>query len=356
MLTLNEMYDMYMHMKRGIKLSTRRNYNYIYDKFVRDSFGKMRIGKITFMDVQNFYNHLLEQDMMLATTLESIHTQIHPALQHAVRLKYIPNNPSSGAMNDIKKSDEWDGKIRKSHVLTMEQQIAFTEYYTHHEELSGWANVLTFLLGTGCRIGEALGMTWNDIDFDNDLIHVRRALLYRPDEEGKSVYTISYTKTKNGVRTIPMLEDVREALLLERELQLMLCKGKTATVDGITDLVFTQVNGNAYNPEVINRAIARIIAVYNEAEAVAAKKEGREQVSLPHFSAHHLRHTFHTRLCMTGLTMKEIQDIMGHADINTTMNIYAEVHPEMKKKSLTKMEGKIIIKKSDMSINDVTKH
>ena len=47
---------------------------------------------------------------------------------------------------------------------------------------------------------------------------------------------------------------------------------------------------------------------------------------------------------------------MGHADINTTMNIYAEVHPEMKKKSLTKMEGKIIIKKSDMSINDVTKH
>lgn len=105
MLTLNEMYDMYMHMKRGIKLSTRRNYNYIYDKFVRYSFGKMRIGKITFMDVQNFCNHLLEQDMMLATTLESIHTQIHPALQHAVGLKYIPNNPSGGAMTDIKKSD-----------------------------------------------------------------------------------------------------------------------------------------------------------------------------------------------------------------------------------------------------------
>ena len=156
--------------------------------------------------------------------------------------------------------------------------------------------MLTFLLGTGCRIGEALGMTWNDIDFDNDLIHVRRALLYRPDEEGRSVYTISSTKTKNGVRTIPMLEDVREALFLEREFQLMFCKGKTAT----------------------------------------AKKEGRKQVSLPHFSAHNLRHTFCTRRCMTGLTLKEIQDIMGHADINTTMNIYAEVHPEVKKKSLTK--------------------
>ena len=55
---------------------------------------------------------------------------------------------------------------------------------------------------------------------------------------------------------------------------------------------------------------------------------------------------------MTDLSIKEIQDIMGHADINTTMNIYAEVHPDMKKKSLTKMAGKIIINRSDMSINE----
>lgn len=55
---------------------------------------------------------------------------------------------------------------------------------------------------------------------------------------------------------------------------------------------------------------------------------------------------------MTDLSIKEIQDIMGHSDINTTMNIYAEVHPDMKKKSLTKMAGKIIINRSDMSINE----
>lgn len=69
LLTLNEMYDMYMHAKRGIKVSTRRNYIYTYNKFVRDGFGKKRIGRITFMDVQNFYNAMLEQDRMLATTL-----------------------------------------------------------------------------------------------------------------------------------------------------------------------------------------------------------------------------------------------------------------------------------------------
>lgn len=233
LLTLNEMYDMYMHTKRGIKVSTRRNYLYTYNKFVRDRFGKKRIGKITFMDVQNFYNSMLEQDLMLPSTMESIHTQIHPALEFAVRLRYIPTNPSDGAMTDIKKSEEWDGKVRKRHALTMEQQLAFSDCYTNHKDLSGWANIMTFLLGTGCRIGEALGMTWQDIDFENCLIHVNKALLYRPNEQGKSVYTISSTKTKNGVRSIPMLDEVRDALLEEREIQLAFGNYRTQTVDGV---------------------------------------------------------------------------------------------------------------------------
>ena len=167
-----------------------------------------------------------------------------------------------------------------------------------------------------------------------------------------TVYTISSTKTKNGVRSIPMIEEVRDALLDEREIQLAFGNYKTQTVDGVTGFVFTQAKGTVYNPEAINRAIERIITAHNEEEEISARRERREPVILPHFSAHHLRHTFCTRLCMTDLSIKEIQDIMGHADINTTMNIYAEVHPDMKKKSLTKMAGKIIINRSDMSINE----
>ncbi len=344
LLTLNEVYDMYMHMKRGIKVSTRRNYLYIYDKFVRPGFGKKRIGKITFMDVQNFYNTILEEDKMLASTMESIHTQIHPALEHAVRLRYIPTNPASGAMTDIKRSENWDGNERKRHALTEEQQRAFANYYMGHEIFTGWANIITFLLGTGCRIGEALGMTWDDIDFDNEIIHVKRALLYRPNEDGKSEYRISSTKTRNGVRVIPMLPEVRVALEEEYEIQKTLCGGRTDTVDGMKSFVFTQADGSVYNPGSINRAIDRIIRAYNEEESVNARWEKRMPVLLPHFSAHHLRHAFCTRICMTDLTLKEIQDIMGHADINTTANIYAEVHPEIKKKALKKMQGNIIIK------------
>ena len=64
---------------------------------------------------------------------------------------------------------------------------------------------------------------------------------------------------------------------------------------------------------------------------------------IPHFSAHNLRHTFCTRLCEKERDIKIIQEIMGHSDISTTMNIYNEVTKERKKESFARLEGKIKI-------------
>ena len=69
-----------------------------------------------------------------------------------------------------------------------------------------------------------------------------------------------------------------------------------------------------------------------------------EPLFLPNFSAHHLRHTFCARLCENETNLKAIQEIMGHADISTTMDIYAECSEEKKKKVMTNLEGCIIIK------------
>ena len=73
-----------------------------------------------------------------------------------------------------------------------------------------------------------------------------------------------------------------------------------------------------------------IIADYNAGEEVEAKKQHREAVLLPDFSAHHLRHTFCTRLCEKETNLKVIQSVMGHKDIQTTMDIYAEATEEKK--------------------------
>ena len=90
--------------------------------------------------------------------------------------------------------------------------------------------------------------------------------------------------------------------------------------------------------------IHRITDAYNALETENAKKEGREPLILPKFSAHNLRHTFCTRLCENESNLKVIQSIMGHSDIQTTMDIYAECTEEKKQEVMTNLNGKIIIR------------
>ena len=89
--------------------------------------------------------------------------------------------------------------------------------------------------------------------------------------------------------------------------------------------------------------IIEITVEYNEEETAGAKKEKREPFLLPDFSAHHLRHTFCTRLCENETNLKVIQTVMGHKDIQTTMDIYADCTEEKKQKVIKKMEDKIFV-------------
>ena len=91
--------------------------------------------------------------------------------------------------------------------------------------------------------------------------------------------------------------------------------------------------GSVLNPQAVNRTIKRIISGYNAEEVINAKRERREQIILPDFSCHHLRHTFCTRLCEHETNLKVIQAIMGHRNIETTMDIYAEATDQKKKES-----------------------
>ena len=132
------------------------------------------------------------------------------------------------------------------------------------------------------------------------------------------------------------------ALLVERERQFR--EGPcTDEIEGYTNFVFTNRHGHVHAPQAINRALERIRVACNEWEAERAKKERREPVVVPHFSVHNLRHTFCTRFCENETNIKVIQEIMGHADIGTTMNIYAEATEQKKKESFSNLEGKIKI-------------
>jgi site-specific recombinase XerD len=91
----------------------------------------------------------------------------------------------------------------------------------------------------------------------------------------------------------------------------------------------------------VNSAIKRIYEVYNAREIIDAKKEHREPVIIPHFSCHALRHTFCSRLCESDMNIKVIQEIMGHKNVETTLDIYTEVNFSKKQDSLEELARKM---------------
>ena len=338
--TLNQLYDKYLGQKYDLKPTTKANYKYMYDHFVRPKFGKKKIANIRYTDVKKFYYGLIQDKTLKANTLDNVHTQLHPAFQMAVRDGLLRVNPTDGVMAEIKKSHIWDRPQR--HALTIPQQKAFTEYMKDNREYHGWVPIIMILLGTGMRIGECLGLRWDDLDFEKRIISVNHNITERPYEDGSCAKHIQTPKTRAGERTIPMIDEVFEAFLQEYEMQK--CMGyRSETIDGYTNFVFLTTGGSVISASSVNRAIHGIAESYNKEETKKAKLEKREAVLLPSFSAHNLRHTFCTRLCENESNLKVIQSVMGHADITTTMDIYAEATNEKKQEIMANLQGKIII-------------
>lgn len=307
---------------------------------MHDEIGVKDIASIKYSDIKKFYIHLIKDIGFKPASMEIIHTILHPIFTTAVRDGLIRINPTDGVMAEIKKSHDWEKP--KRHALTESQQSAFISYISRNRKYLHWLPVFTVLLGTGCRVGEIVGLRWSDCDFDENLISVNHNLIYRLQDSGKCEYHITTPKSKSGIRIIPMLSEVKMALLQEKTNQLETGFNQTM-IDGYSGFIFQNRFGECLNAHCINRAIDRISRDYNNEETETAEKEQREPELLPHFSAHNLRHTFCTRFCENETNLKIIQEIMGHAGISTTMNIYNEATKEKKIESFANLEGKIKI-------------
>ena len=337
--TINFVFDRYIALKQHLKDSTKSGYIYTYNHFVRKDFGKKKIADIKYSDVVQYYLYLLKDKEIALGTLDSIHCLLHPTFELAVRDDIIRKNPTTGAMKEVNRRSGKNRGIR--HALTIEQQRAFMNYIANSPVYYHWWPLFTFLLGTGCRIGEAIALRWDDLDFKNKMITINHSIAnYKSEEKNKCVSTLSTPKTEAGIRTIPMLDVVYDALKLEEEDQQENGFNETV-IDGVSGFVFQNRFGNILNQQAVNSAIKRIVTNYNNEEEITAAREKRNPLILPYFSCHILRHTFATRLCEQETNLKVIQSIMGHRNIETTMDIYAEATDEKKKESFENLSVKL---------------
>lgn len=333
---VNFLFDRYISTKSELRSSTYSNYLYTWNHFIRDTFGKKKVKDVKYSDVLFFYSDLINKQGLQINTLENINTVLRPSFQLAVRDDIIRKNPIDGAYAEVKKRN--GGSRKRKRALTVQQQRAFINYVAENPFFYKWYPFFTFLLGTGCRIGEAIGIRWDDVDLEKRLIDINHSLTYyqRADDSFKCEFRVSKPKTEAGIRTIPMMKQVYDVLKDEYERQEVegFC---VANVDGMTNFIFSNRFETPHNPAAVNRAIKRIVDAHNAEEEVKAKKEKREPVMIPRFFCHIFRHTFASRFCENETNVKVIQEVMGHADVSTTMNIYAEVNQDVTRASLEKL-------------------
>lgn len=312
--TLNDRWESYISSKPELRKSTVNDYYYMYNKFVRNDIGSLPITSITYSRMKRFFNHLITDLGLKMTTVDNVNTVLHPVFTVAVRDNLIRTNPMTGLMSELKKAYNWSRP--KRHSLTEEEQKIFMQRI----DSSPLKPLFILMLGTGCRISEAVGLRWQDVLWEENLISVNHILRYSTID-GKARLWVGPPKTSCGTRMIPMMLSVREALREEykRQEKEGFC---SSVVDGYSGFIFCDKHGKAIRPETVNRAITALI----------------KDCDVQHFSSHQLRHTFCTRFCERETDLKLIQEIMGHSDISITMDIYNESNIGRKKASFARLE------------------
>lgn len=332
-ITVNEMFDLWCQLKRGIKDSTFKNYIYMYELFVKPTFGKNRLAQVKKSDVRRFYNSLADGKVLKIATIDNVHNVLHQVFQVAVDDGMIRQNPTDNMLKELKLSHGFERE--KKEALTVAQQKLFFDYMLSHPKDTHWYPVFYVMANTGMRVGEITGLRWSDIDLKKGIIRVNHTLVYYNHRDEKGCYfSINTPKTKAGEREIPMTEGVKQAFLMEREFQSQAEISSKSRVDGYDDFIFVNRYGDVQNQGNLNKALRRMMRDCND-EILEKYGADSDPVLLPQFSCHILRHTFATRLCESGANLKFIQSILGHADVSTTMNIYVDVTDALKKKEIT---------------------
>lgn len=312
----------------------------MYNHFVKNSLGMHKVRVLRSTDIKRFYNRLVDIEGLKVNTVGTIHLIIHQLLQLAVEDDIVRKNVSDNGLKELKKVRGLCGNKRKA--LTITQQNLFLNFIKTNPKYKHWYPTFAVMLGSGLRVGELTGLRWQDIDFKNNLINVNHTLVFYDRSKAQNTgFGINSPKTKAGYRSVPMIGTVRKALLEQNQWLEDIGLKSVDTIDGFQDFIFVNRFGHVQHQGTLNKAIKRIVRDANF-DALEKNPSINEDELLPNFSCHVLRHTFTTRLIESGMNVKVIQAALGHSDIQTTLNIYADVTKDLKQKQFSKFEDFII--------------
>ena len=201
------------------------------------------------------------------------------------------------------------GKLsQKKEALTVDVQKKFLE----QAKGQSYENQYRFILQTGLRTGELVGLKWEDIDFDNKMVKIQRSMEYR---HSTGVWRVGEPKSRSGYRTIPLTDEAIRILVAQKE------KNKKIKIIPIewSEYIFLSRKGELVKNSAYDTSLFKIC----------------EKAGINKFSMHVLRHTFATRCIEGGMMPKTLQKILGHSNIGITMNLYVHITEEEKQKEIS---------------------
>lgn len=268
---------------------------------IKPELGAVPLGQLDAITVQAFYARLTQR--YAPGTVHVTHSILDAALARAVKWRLIPRNPTDDAiLPSIPKPT--------AVVWTADECAAFLQDVRDDDHR--FAALWQLALDTGMRIGEILALDWRALDLDRDVptVTVRRTVTI---DENRRRKLGEVPKTRASRRTIAIGEDTVAALRMYRrqQAQRRLLLGPAWHAH---DLVFDRGNGDLLDDSVVAAALARVL---------------EKHPALPRITMHGMRHTMATVALAAGINPKIVQERLGHASVQMTLDRYSHVTTSM---------------------------
>lgn len=306
----------------SVRPSTYISYEGYVHNHIIPVLGAIQLQQITPVLIQNFYNQRYESGRtdgkggLSAKTIRNLHNMLHQAFEQAKINGMILNNPTDNAV--IPKQTK-----REMRVLSVEEQNRLLQFIHLHR--LGFA--ILFDLATGLRIGELCALKWSDVNFNKQTIKISRTLQRikksigeKVSEGGNTAILEGNVKTNSGFREIPIPDNVFSMLMQHKAIQEQekICYAGIYQDNGY---IFAMPMGTCVEPHTMRDALNYLLAA----------------AGIEHANFHALRHTFATRAIENGVNVKTLSDILGHSQVQITMDLYCHTSLDLMRDSMNKL-------------------
>lgn len=292
----------------NIEETTRIGYKTKIRCYIKPAIGDILIQSLRAEHVQRMINDMIAKGLS-PKNIRDTYNNINAAMKLAVKIRLVPYNPCEGV--SLPKRKKYKADVYTPEMMNkLLDTTKGTDMYIP----------LLILTTVGLRRGELLALRWEDIDFDNNILRVRRNMVH-----GENGYIIKAPKSEAGIRDIHLGDDVIKELAEAKEEYMC---DMEAYGPGFQDLGFIvhQNDGSPLHPDSITRKWIRFL----------------DRNNLPRIRLHDLRHSNATALIQAGVNPRVVQQRLGHSDVNITLNTYTHVLPEMDKDAASKLDSLIL--------------